>query len=91
MARVRQIYQTDVLYVGPTGANSCTGAHFAGAVYGVASSAISAASGANMVCELFRVQSCNYSTCEQPPISRQPKKLKRKSNPCDCPLKLSIR
>lgn len=56
MARLRQIYQTDLLYVGPTGANSCTGAHNTAGLFG---NILSAISGTNYVAELYRVQSVN--------------------------------
>lgn len=56
MSRLRQFYQTDLLYVGPTGANSCTGIHSSASVYG---NILSAISGANLVAELYRVQSVN--------------------------------
>lgn len=54
--RIRQIYQTDLLYVGPTGANSCTGAHNTAGLFG---NILSAISGTNYVAELYRVQSVN--------------------------------
>ncbi len=62
MATNRRIYQTSLLYVGPTGANSCTGAHSlagngqSGSAYG---NIVSATSGVNLIAELFRVQSVN--------------------------------
>ncbi len=62
MPRTRQIYQGDALAVGPTGAFPATGQHYQGgnAVFGT--SAGNQASGTtNLVAELFRVQSANYS------------------------------
>lgn len=61
MARNRQYYAADLLYVGPTGTNSCTGKHYSLAQYGVGSSDALGISGANLVTELFRVQTANYS------------------------------
>lgn len=60
MARTRRIYQTDVLYVGPTGiGNPSTGKHYQAAVYGMSAGNPTGISGANLVTELFRVQSIN--------------------------------
>ena len=56
MARLRQIYQTDLLYVGPTGVGNCTGALNSAGVYG---NILSAISGQNFVAEIYRVQSVN--------------------------------
>ncbi len=61
MARVRQIYQTDTVWCGPTGANSCTGAHFSADIYQTVKAPYGTFSGTNMVQELLRVQSSNYS------------------------------
>lgn len=59
---MRQIYQTDLLYVGPSGANSATGSHNPNAVYG---NILSATSGVNVgsgrILELFRVQNINHN------------------------------
>jgi hypothetical protein len=52
--RNRQLYQGDLLYVGPTGFNSPTGALQAGAVWNNISGSI--ASGQSLIAELFRVQ-----------------------------------
>lgn len=56
MARLRQIYQTDLLYVGPTGVGNCTGALNSAGVYG---NILSAISGQNFIAEIYRVQSVN--------------------------------
>jgi hypothetical protein len=56
MARLRQIYQTDALYVGPTGTANCTGVHSSSSVFG---NILSAVSGSNLVAELYRIQSVN--------------------------------
>lgn len=56
MARNRNIYQSDILYVGPTGTFPATGKHFGGAVIGGGE-----VTGSNLVAELFRVQTCNYT------------------------------
>lgn len=61
MPRNRQIYQSDLMYVGPTGAQPATGKHFSLAPYGVIKSDPQIASGQNWVAELFRVQTANYS------------------------------
>lgn len=54
MASLRRIYQSDLLYVGPTGFNSSTGALQNNAVWGNISGSI--ASGDSLIAELFRVQ-----------------------------------
>lgn len=62
MPRQRQIYQTDIVYVGPTGAFPVTGALFntpgTGGAYGT--TPLTQFTGSNLVGELFRVQSVNY-------------------------------
>lgn len=55
-SRVRQIYQTNQVFVGPTGNLPCTGAHSSSGIYG---NILSATSGVNFISELFRVQSIN--------------------------------
>lgn len=57
MPRSRILYQTDALYVGPTGLNSVTGALQGGAAWGNISGSI--ASGQNLIAQLFRVQKCD--------------------------------
>jgi hypothetical protein len=65
MARTRNIYQVDTLYV-LTGANTATGAHFAGAAYGgtptgqslLGTSPVTGRD--NFVASLFRVQKADY-------------------------------
>lgn len=54
MGRQRQIYQSDLLYVGPTGNNVVTGALQNPATYGLISGSI--ASGGSLIAELYRVQ-----------------------------------
>jgi hypothetical protein len=51
MPRNRQIYQTDLLYVGPTGANPATGSLFAGAT--------------PLIAQLYRVQRADYNWSKQ--------------------------
>lgn len=58
----RLIYQSQLLYTGPTGANSCTGKLSQGAIYG---NPVSWTSGANFISELYRVQSINHSWNKQ--------------------------
>lgn len=62
MARNRTIYQSDLVYVGPTGNYECTGQHFQSQI---ADQSYVAHSGSppsgNLIAELFRVQSANYS------------------------------
>lgn len=61
MAKTRTIYQIQALYVGPTGARSCTGSHSAVGIYG---NLLSATSGINLgsgfVAELYRIQNVNH-------------------------------
>jgi hypothetical protein len=71
--RTRQIYQTDLLYVGPTGSNSATGKHFSLApFFGITGtftslnapagrSTAEIVSGDNLIAELYRVQSVNWT------------------------------
>jgi hypothetical protein len=54
MPRLRTIYQTDLLYVGPTGQNPATGALQGGAQWGNISGSI--ASGTSYISELYRIQ-----------------------------------
>lgn len=62
MAKNRVIYQTEAVYVGPTGANPCTGPHYSASTYGGANvTGAGGIAGANWVEQLFRVQSANYS------------------------------
>lgn len=62
MARTRQIYQSDLLYVGPTGTNSPTGKHSSLAPFrGNPPNVSELTSGDNLIYELFRVQSANYN------------------------------
>ncbi len=56
MPRNRSIYQSDILYVGPTGNFQSTGKHFALATLGGGELL-----GANLVQELYRVQTCSYT------------------------------
>ena len=69
MPRQRQIYNTDLVYVGPTGLRSTTGILFSNSVYrGVpAASGYTGISmdGANFIHQLFRVQNANYSWAKQ--------------------------
>lgn len=62
MSRFRQIYQGDLLYVGPTGATSATGGLYSGpnVTYG-AGSAAQASGSSNLIGELFRVQSATHN------------------------------
>ncbi len=53
MPRLRQMYQTDLLYVGPTGAKPASGQLTDGSQWG---NIFSSTSGANFISELFRVQ-----------------------------------
>lgn len=55
MPRQRQLYQTDVLYVGPTGLLPVTGALQAGAIYGSTGTQINQ----SFISQLFRVQKCD--------------------------------
>ena len=55
MPRQRQFYQTDLLYVGPTGLNSATGQLQAGAVYGSTGTQLNQ----TYISELFRIQKCD--------------------------------
>lgn len=58
--RIRQIYQTDLVYVGPTGANVATGSHtIPTAQYGN-TGALNANSG-TLIAELYRVQSVGWN------------------------------
>ncbi len=57
MARTRLIYPSQLLLVGPTGNNSCTGKLSQGSVY---NNTVSWASGANLIAELYRVQSISH-------------------------------
>ena len=56
MARNRQLYQTDLLYVGPTGVLSVTGQLQAGAVWGATGAPVLTQS---YISELYRVQKCD--------------------------------
>ena len=56
MPRLRQLYATDMLYVGPTGIANCTGALSSSSVYG---NLLSAISGNSLIAEVFRVQNIN--------------------------------
>jgi hypothetical protein len=58
-SRQRQIYNTSLVYVGPTGNNPATGQHYSLAVYGV-NQAIPSFSGANLVNEMFRIQKADF-------------------------------
>ncbi len=58
MARNRVIYQTELLYVSPSGTRPATGQHSTGSVYG---NILSATSGLNLVSELYRVQKIDNS------------------------------
>lgn len=57
MPRLRQIYATDLLYVGPTGANPASGQLNSTGIYG---NYTSATSGNNYIAELFRIQKTDY-------------------------------
>jgi hypothetical protein len=61
-SRLRQIYQTDLLYVGPTGAANCTGALNSAGVYG---NILSAISGNSLISPLYRVKSVNDDWAKQ--------------------------
>lgn len=62
MARTRSIYQSDLLYVGPTGINPATGKHSSTAPYrGNPPSVAELTSGDQFIYEMFRVQSANYN------------------------------
>lgn len=61
MSRIRQIYSSDVLYVGPFNGN-CNSAHSDESISGNLQSAIS---GNNLINQLFRVQSINYNYSKQ--------------------------
>jgi len=68
MARTRRIYQTDLLYVGPTGYRSATGTHNPNAVYGNILSATSGVAGATSVlansgyiAQLHRIQKIDHN------------------------------
>ena len=54
MPSLRRIYQSDLLYVGPTGSNPATGALQSNAVWGNISGSIY--NGTNYIAELFRIQ-----------------------------------
>lgn len=58
MPRVRQIYQTDLLYVGPTGARPATGQLHPAATWGNIQSATGAG---GFVAQLFRVQRIDHN------------------------------
>ena len=57
MARTRQIYQGDLLFVGPTGNFPSTGAHFAGITSSIVTPLLS---GSNLIGELYRIQKADY-------------------------------
>jgi hypothetical protein len=62
----RQIYQGDLLYVGPTGQNFATGKHFSAATFGVNPTGNGAGyAGFNLVAELYRVQRADYTWNKQ--------------------------
>lgn len=62
MPRVRQIYQTDLLYVGPTGARPATGALLAsGLTTGTYGNYLAQISGTNFISQLFRVQKVDHN------------------------------
>ena len=62
MARVRNIYQVELAYVGPTGANAATGKHGGTAVFnGYPKSQAEIASGGNLIAELYRVQRAGWN------------------------------
>lgn len=58
MPKNRVIYQSELLYVGPTGARSCTGAHSSASTYG---NIVSATGGTNYNAELYRVQNVSHN------------------------------
>lgn len=58
MPRNRLIYPSELLYVGPTGANSCTGKLSSAGIYG---NILSAVSGSNLVAEAYRVQNVSHN------------------------------
>lgn len=60
MARTRSIYQSDLLYVGPTGENSCTGAHFGNPATHPYNTTTPQLQSGNLIAELFRVQKADY-------------------------------
>lgn len=59
MSRIRQIYQTDLLYVGPTGARPATGALTQNSVWGNMASAANGTG--SFIAELFRVQRADHN------------------------------
>lgn len=64
MARNRQIYQTDLLYVGPTGARPATGQLNATSAWGSIVSASGGAGGSqtgNYIAELYRIQRLDHN------------------------------
>lgn len=58
MARTRQIFAGDLLYLGPVENRSCSSPHSSSSVSG---NILSAISGDNFVSQLFRVQNINYN------------------------------
>lgn len=58
MSKNRVIYQSELLYAGPTGARPCTGALSSASVYG---NILSATSGANLIAELYRIQNVSHN------------------------------
>ncbi len=60
MARNRQVYQTDLVYVGPTGARNCTGSHMS-SIASVYAETGYWATGENMVAPLYRVQRVGWN------------------------------
>lgn len=62
MPRNRVIYQSELLYVGPTGARPATGAHTAASTYGnITSAASGILLGSGYIAELYRVQNVSHS------------------------------
>lgn len=58
-SRTRMIYQTDIVYCGPSGNAAATGSHFSLAQYNTIQS-LTGFSGANLVAELYRIQKADY-------------------------------
>lgn len=62
MPRNRQIYQTDLLYVGPTGARPATGGlTSSGILTGLYGNTITGISGVNFVAQLYRIQKIDHN------------------------------
>jgi len=60
MPRVRQIYQTDLLYCGPTGVRPATGQHSSTGFYNT-DPYKAATSGSNFIAQLYRIQKIDHN------------------------------